>query len=73
MLNVKLDVVGQGYGLFSGFDEVSGEQRFFWPGARGNLDFVVPATCSWNFSSLEDKLSFLYGLTLLYGKFEAKN
>ena len=72
-LSLKLDVVGQGYGLFSGFDEVSGEQKFFWPGARAHLDFVVPAPCSWNFSWLEDMLSLLYWLTLLYGKFEAKN
>ncbi|MDD3263154.1 MAG: hypothetical protein PHR61_04940 [Candidatus Absconditabacteria bacterium] len=71
-LNLKKDVVGQGYGLFSGFDEVSGEQKYFWPGARAHLDFVVPAKCRWNFSGLEDKLSLLYGLTLLYGKFEAK-
>lgn len=72
VLNLKKDIVEQSYGLFSGFDEISGEQKFFWPGARGNLDFVTPALCSWNFPLLEDKLSFLYWLTLLYGKFEAK-
>jgi len=72
-LNLNKNIVGQGYGLFMGFDEVSGEQKYFWPGARGNLDFIVPAPCSWNFVSLEEKLSLLYGLTLLYGKFESKN
>lgn len=71
-LNLNKDMLAQGYGLFSSFDEVSGEQKYFWPGARGNLDFVVPAPCVWNFSSTEEILSLLYGLTLLYGKFEAK-
>lgn len=70
--NLNKNIVAQGYGLFSGFDEVSGKQKYFWPGARGNFDFVVPAPCSWEFSSMEEKLSLLYGLTLLYGKFEAK-
>lgn len=72
MLSLHKNVVAQGYGLFSAFDEVSGKQKYFWPGARGNLDFVVPAPCSWEFSSMEEKLSLLYWLILLYGKFEAK-
>lgn len=72
MMVLNKNVVAQGYGLFSGFDEVSGKQQYFWPGARGNLDFVQPAPCSREFSSTQEKLSLLYGLTLLYGKFEAK-
>lgn len=72
LLNLNMNFVSQAYGLFSWFDEVNWEQKYFWPNARGNLDFVTPTQCVWNFSSLEDKLSFLYWMTLLYGKFESK-
>ncbi len=72
-LDLKKDIVGQAYGLFSAFDEVSGDQKYFWPGAHKNVDFTSPAQCTWNFSSLDKQLSFLYWLTLLYGKFESKN
>lgn len=72
LLNLKSDAMAQGYGLFVSFDEVSGEQKYFWPGARGDVDFVIPAPCNWKFDSIEEKISLLYGLTLLYGKFESK-
>lgn len=72
IVNLHKNVVAQGYGLFSAFDEVSGEQKYFWPGARGDVNFMIPAPCRRDFSSIEEQLSFLYGLTLLYGKFEAK-
>lgn len=72
--NLHLDhnVVAQWYGLFSSFDEVSGDQKFFWPGARGDTSAFLAVPCKWEFSSIEQQLSFLYGLTLLYGKLESK-
>ncbi len=71
-LSLNQKFVKQGYGLFWGFDEVSGESKFFWPGVRRNLDLFVPASCDWKFGGLEDILSFFYGLLLLYGKLESK-
>jgi hypothetical protein len=62
--DVQQNLLGQAYGLFSAFDEVSGEQKYFWPGARRDPSNILPAPCTWEFSSPQDILSFLYGLTL---------
>lgn len=71
-LNIDKNCVAQGFGLFTAFDEISWAQKYFWPGARGDTSFMIPAPCTWNLSSIEEKLSFLYGILLLYGKFESK-
>ena len=64
--------VQQAFGLFNGFDEVSGQVKYFFPNARGYMDFVSPLSCVWQFTTVDEIISFLYGLLLLYGKFEVK-
>lgn len=72
MFDLDKNLMAQAYGMFSAFDEVSGDQKFFWPGTHWYSNLLEAVSCNWKFDSLRDKLSFLYGLTLLYGKFESK-
>ncbi|HCB52116.1 TPA: hypothetical protein DEP21_06205 [Patescibacteria group bacterium] len=71
-IDTDISSLRQAFGLFAGFDETTGQKKFFFPSARGNTEFVDPMSCDWQFSSFQEILSFLYGLTLLYGKLESK-
>lgn len=66
------DFFKQAFGLFSWFDEVGWEQIYFFPGAHRNKNLASPLPCQRDFVSLPQILSFLYGLLLLYGKFDVK-